>query len=152
MIDDDNAAVNDDVDPETLALSTTTAQIRVVLEDILRERIRQDEKWGFFRDFPDGGNRVGDDAAEKVARQECERAARLGKITWRHIIEEEMAEAWNAKTDDERVVELIQTIACMVAQVEAIRRRKSGAAIIPLKPRPWWRRWLDRLFAGRWRS
>ena len=123
-----------------------------VFEAINAERRRQDEKWGeqnhpmipvdleqearahntvpaFF-----ACHVLGIDDA-KAARDECDRAHRLGYGTYTHIIIEELAEFIEAcvkhgEVSDEAWAELVQTVAVGVGMLEALdRKRAKGAAL-----------------------
>ncbi|MFY1588974.1 hypothetical protein ACN267_31290 [Micromonospora sp. WMMD734] len=92
-----------------------------VLYEIARERSRQDAKWG-EQNHPDG---TGRDYAEdaRIARNACQYAALNDRVTWRHILGEEVTEAL-AETDTAALrEELLQVAAVAVAWVEAIDRR-----------------------------
>lgn len=129
---------------------TTT---RNVLDEVLAERKRQDAKWGeqshpmipaeierearahntvpaFF-----ACHVLGIDDA-KAARDECERAHRLGYGTYTHILIEELAEFIEAcvkhgEASDEAWGELVQTVAVGVAMLEALARRRGHRAEEP---------------------
>lgn len=93
-----------------------------ILNLILMERQRQDEKWG-EQNHPDGS---GSDLQRDLAEQErdyCQRAFAAGRGTWRDVLAEEVAEAF-AERDPARLrAELLQVAAVAVAWVEAIDRR-----------------------------
>lgn len=93
-----------------------------VLAEVATERARQDEKWG-EQNHPNGtGPTMSRLNAADRARKDCDRAAQNGTVTWRHILTEEMAEAY-AESDAETLrAELIQVAAVAVAWVEAIDR------------------------------
>ena len=95
--------------------------MRQVLDEIVAERVRQHDKWG-EQNHPDG---TGGDAYKWLAdgaRHKCQTAAALGEVTYRHILEEEVAEAY-AESDPQRLrAELIQVAAVAVAWVEKIDR------------------------------
>jgi hypothetical protein len=94
---------------------------RRVLAEVERERGQQDEKWG-EQNHADG---TGEDYAElaEAARAQCDSAARVGAVTWRHILLEEVCEA-AAEADPRKLrEELLQVAAVAVAWVEAIDRR-----------------------------
>lgn len=106
------------------------------LDDVAAERVAQDAKWG-QQNHPDGTDTNwvdqirpafgwnGSEAmhAAKLARSDCQRAARRGEVTWLKILREEAAEAF-AETDPAKLrAELIQVAAVAVAWVEAIDRR-----------------------------
>ena len=93
----------------------------VVSDEVVDERIRQDEKWG-EQNHPDGTNSTFRSAAEQ-AKQVCDYHHRHGTGTWRHILHEEVCEAF-AESDPAKLrAELIQVAAVAVAWVEAIDRR-----------------------------
>jgi hypothetical protein len=129
---------------------TTT---RNVLDEVLAERERQDAKWGEQNHpmIPADIERearahntvpaffachvLGIDDA-KAARDECERAHRLGYGTYTHIIIEELAEFIEAcvkhgEASDEAWGELVQTAAVGVAMLEALARRRGHRAEEP---------------------
>lgn len=92
-----------------------------VLVDVADERNRQDDKWG-IQDHPDGTE---DTFAMQrdIHTRLCNDAFSVGKGTWRHILSEEVYEAY-AETDVAKLrVELIQVAAVASAWVEAIDRR-----------------------------
>jgi hypothetical protein len=92
-----------------------------VLRDVLAERVAQDHRWG-RQDHPDGTGNADLRVAAEQARAACQRAAGDGSLTWRHILTEEVAEAF-AEPDIEQVrSELIQVAAVAVAWIEAIDR------------------------------
>lgn len=81
-----------------------------VLLEVGAERERQTEKWG-TQDWPDGTGYAWDTDAAARKRRNCDRAHAAGKVTFRHILEEEVAEAF-AETDPARLrAELIQVAA-----------------------------------------
>lgn len=57
------------------------------------------------------------------ARRDCASAFRVGKGTWRHILQEEVAEAFAELDPAPLREELIQVAAVAVAWIEAIDRR-----------------------------
>lgn len=108
-----------------------------VAEEVIGERLRQDQQWG-EQGHPDGIHpginwateiapafERGDVAVQiaSIARKECQRAARQGEVTWLKILREEVAEAF-AETDPVKLrAELLQVAAVAVAWIEAIDRR-----------------------------
>jgi hypothetical protein len=101
------------------------------LDDVAAERERQDAKWG-QQNHPDGTGWVsvygGDREAAEDARNHCARAFTAGHGTWRHILEEEVREAF-AETDPLLLrTELIQVAAVATAWAEAIDRREAPVA------------------------
>ncbi|MGJ6965918.1 hypothetical protein ACSDR0_28815 [Streptosporangium sp. G11] len=93
-----------------------------VLADVAAERVAQDERFG-MQVLPDGTG-AGHRMAESVlARRETETAAEGGTLTWRHILMEEVLEAF-AESDPERLrAELIQVAAVAVKWSQALDRR-----------------------------
>lgn len=93
-----------------------------ILQEISRERVRQDEKWGeqnhpivneeIFRGF----------ISEQSAKDWCDIAAQEKCLTWGHIVIEEIAEALHAKTKESMREELIQCAAVVVAMIESLDR------------------------------
>ena len=96
-----------------------------VVAEVEVERYRQHEKWG-EQNHPDG---TGDDMRTlmaEAAQEACDQAAKNGTITYCHILEEEVAEAF-AESDPAKLrAELIQVAAVAVAWAEAIDRRTGG--------------------------
>lgn len=106
------------------AAATNIVRILGVLPEIADERERQDEKWG-EQNHPDGTG-PGYRAAAFEARQRCDRAARLGLVTYKDILEEEVYEAF-AETDvDELRAELIQVAAVAVAWIDKLDRERAA--------------------------
>jgi hypothetical protein len=95
---------------------------RRVLGEVEQERARQDLKWG-EQNHPNGTGADYEELAD-AARAQCDSAARLGAVTWRHILLEEVCEASAEEDDDNLREELIQVAAVCVAWVEAIDRRR----------------------------
>lgn len=97
---------------------------RSVLDEVEGERLAQDVRWG-RQDHPDGtGVAPIDRTMAQVAQSRCEIAFENGRGTYRHILDEEVAEAF-AESDPARLrAELIQVAAVAVAWVEAIDRRE----------------------------
>lgn len=92
--------------------------------DVEFELYRQEALWG-EQNHPDGtgeGYLKGNAIDRKSA---CDSARTLGTMTWRHILDEEVAEAF-AETDTVRLrEELIQVAAVALNWVGAIDRRGS---------------------------
>lgn len=93
-----------------------------VLFDVSVEREQQDRKWG-EQNHPDGTGGASNKFISERTRANTDRAFQKGEGTWRHILQEEVWEAF-AESDPERLRgELIQVAAVAVAWVEAIDRR-----------------------------
>lgn len=109
-----------------LALSGTNSTVGV-LQEVQDERARQNAKWG-VQNHPDGtGPDVGGKGVSKAladnAKSITDREAKEGKLTWRHILMEEVAEAF-AESDPKKLrTELVQVSAVATQWVEAIDRR-----------------------------
>ena len=92
-----------------------------VLVDIADERNRQDDKWG-IQDHPDGTDASFVPSRDVYTRL-CNDAFSVGKGTWRHILSEEVYEAY-AESDVVLLrAELVQVAAVTAAWIEAIDRR-----------------------------
>lgn len=92
-----------------------------VIDEVAQERAEQDAKWG-EQNHPDGTSQLLTYAATS-ARERTNRSAREGKVTWMHILDEEVCEAFCEEEPGRLRAELIQIAAVAVAWVEAIDRR-----------------------------
>lgn len=108
----------------------TTAGLAAFAEAVDTERQQQLAKFGDQR-HPDGtgphtaswGALIHADTAATEARQRCQQAAARGDLTWRHVLNEEVAEAF-AESDPERLrAELVQVAAVCAAWISDIDRR-----------------------------
>ena len=96
-----------------------------VLDEVLAERAAQQAARGSVS-HPDGTGRAYTPAAT-AAREACQAAFQAGRGTWRHILAEEVAEAFAEDDDVALRAELIQVAAVSVAWAEAIdARSRSG--------------------------
>lgn len=131
------AAVRHDVGRKVSVKRPTPANITsAVLAEIAGERASQDTRWG-VGDHPDGtGSEFrwmeGMDANQPAwmqaaeAKESLEQAVLTSQATYRHILLEEVCEAF-AESDPERLrAELIQVAAVAVAHIENIDRRAHG--------------------------
>jgi len=97
------------------------------INDVWKERVRQDKKWGTGRILPNatrprfGGARV---QLAKEARYSCDDAFDEGEGTWRHILQEEVCEAFAEDDPEELRKELVQVAAVAVAWIESLDRQK----------------------------
>lgn len=98
-----------------------------VLSEIGLERSAQDAKWG-EQNHPDGTGAPWDEKLAKSCRIACEKAAEEGRLTWRHILMEEMAEAFAETNHVALRKELVQVAAVAAAWVEAIDRGTDDAS------------------------
>jgi hypothetical protein len=100
---------------------TVADPIDRVLDEVYAERVAQNAKWG-EQNHPDGTSRALRHFAI-ARRRACQRAAVAGTVTWRHIFDEEYAEACAEEDPAKLRAELVQVAAVAVAWVEAIDRR-----------------------------
>jgi hypothetical protein len=97
-----------------------------VLDEIDAEREEQDAKWG-QRNHASGTGSAGDEEMADLAREACQTAAAEGSLTWRDILDEEIAEAY-AETDPAKIrAELVQSAAVIVAWIECIDRAEAAS-------------------------
>ncbi|MEU8176501.1 hypothetical protein AB0C14_26820 [Microbispora hainanensis] len=92
-----------------------------VLTDVTAERVAQDAMWG-LREHPDGTEPAYAREADLAKRAVADAAAE-GRLTWRHILHEEVLEAFAEDDPDRLRTELIQVAAVAVKWVQAIDRR-----------------------------
>ncbi|GAA2877718.1 hypothetical protein GCM10010517_39370 [Streptosporangium fragile] len=93
-----------------------------VLADVAAERAAQDARWG-IQDIPDGTGADRTAAADR-GKEETAEAAREGRLTWRHILLEEVLESFAEDDPDTLRTELIQVAAVAVKWVQALDRRE----------------------------
>ena len=87
--------------------------------DIINERRRQHETHG-RQVLPDGTGDPWDESERDAAQLRCHRATLAGTLTWRDILEEEVAEVF-AETNRERLrEELVQVAAVACQWIEAL--------------------------------
>jgi hypothetical protein len=100
------------------------------MREVWDERKRQDERWG-EQNHPDGTDAERwTKASASNSRILCDRAAKEGKLTFRHVLAEETAEAFAEIDPDKLRAELVQVAAVVVCWIESIDRRsaqKEGA-------------------------
>lgn len=99
--------------------------------EVLRERVRQHNKWG-FQNWPVTCDTPGDSSAiamrtlmEQAAKGDCDNAARRGTCTWDLILAEEIAEvrtAWATGDTEELRKELVQCAAVLFAIIDCLDR------------------------------
>lgn len=97
-----------------------------VLLDVHGERKAQDRKWG-EQNHPDFFHDCDPRYLAFVCQQNtdlCDAASKAGNLTWEHIVNEELSEAYACGDDVTHLRrELVQVAAVCVAWVEAIDRR-----------------------------
>jgi hypothetical protein len=96
-------------------------RLDVVLDDVQRERVAQDRRWG-QQNHPDGTGRPGSREAADQARARCKANVPIDD-NWRDILDEEVAEAFAEVNPAKLRDELVQVAAVAVAWIEAIDRR-----------------------------
>jgi len=88
-----------------------------ILADILREREKQERKWG-EQHYPDGTNPDAYKPLADLARDKCDLADKNDQLTWLDIDKEETMEAYSEVKWPKLRKELIQRAAVIVAWVE----------------------------------
>ncbi|MGP3917787.1 NUDIX hydrolase [Nonomuraea sp. 10N515B] len=107
-----------------------------VLAEVAAERAAQDERWG-MQELPDGTGGARTTAESDLARQETETAAPYGedggdevpariRDQRRHVLAEEVLEAFAEADPDRLRAELIQVAAVAVKWAQALDRRPTG--------------------------
>jgi hypothetical protein len=92
-----------------------------VLADVIAERAAQDARWG-PQDPPDGTGPAHAAEADTL-RDACAAAFRDGAGSWRHILAEEVAEAFAEDDPDLLRAELVQVAAVAVKWIQALDGR-----------------------------
>ena len=88
-----------------------------ITELVCSERLRQLKKWG-PQHHPNGTGNAEQMQTAAYAKMDYERASKEGRLTWCHILNEEVAEAF-AESDTERLKEeLVQVMAVCAAWIE----------------------------------
>jgi hypothetical protein len=110
----------------TSAVAEARAGLDRVLADITAEREAQHAVHGVQHHLPDGTGPQWAQLADNT-RRECEQAAAAGRLTWRHILLEEVAEA--LAEDDPALLrrELVQVVAVGAQWLQAIDNRSLPA-------------------------
>ncbi len=151
----DEGEMSDDLGDEINPMGAMAGPLmKSVLSDVAKSRHNADGLLGYFRDYPDRshtGPTLGRDkeAARDAVRRITE-AQRAGKLTWRHLIESEVAEVFTENEPEKLRKALVCLAAQSVAWVEALDRRKDEKRIVKkqAKQKPsWFRDWF-RKFLG----
>ncbi|MDY0891848.1 hypothetical protein [Frigoribacterium sp. CFBP9030] len=102
------------------------ADAEEIAVEVLRERDRQDSKWG-EQNHPDGTG--GDRAIRQAewAKQRTDLRAEEGTVTWLVILREEVLEAFAESDPTKLRDELIQVAAVAQQWVQAIDRRSADS-------------------------
>jgi hypothetical protein len=101
--------------------TTLPAGLQTVLAEITAERQRQDARWG-EQNHPDGTG-LWYAAQAEYERTRTNNAAADGNLTFRHVLAEEVAEAFAESDPAALRAELVQVAAVAAAWIEAIDRR-----------------------------
>lgn len=92
------------------------------VQDVTRELEAQDKRWG-RQEHEDGTGSDFWQRAADDAKLECEAARARGEMTYLHVLNEEVCEAF-AESDQEKLrAELVQVAAVAVQWIESIDRR-----------------------------
>jgi hypothetical protein len=105
-----------------------------IARDIENERVAQDRKWGQQNHLDgtgpsqeattvDGLSLLSPVDMANLYRDLCDQAARDGRLTWRHILLEEVFEALAEDDPAKLRIELVQSAAVITAWIEALDRR-----------------------------
>lgn len=103
------------------------AGLNRILAEIAEERAAQHAQWGSQHHLPDGTGTQWAAAAD-TARMECDEAAQSGQVTWRHILLEEVTEAFAEEGSSRLRAELVQVAAVAVQWIQAIDHRVNPTA------------------------
>jgi hypothetical protein len=120
------------------ALLKERGVVTPVVNEVVSERLHQNEKWG-EQNHTDGTGGPIEIEHAKAAKSLCDTMFRDGKGAWRFILLEEVAEAFAESLPGNLRTELIQVAAVAVAWVEAIDRRLDGERrerLLPDAPTP----------------
>jgi hypothetical protein len=102
----------------TAAVSHEPGLVRI-LREIATERERQQNRFGLVV-IPHGTGTGPDKLAAIQTKSACQNAMRQGTCTWKHVLREEVFEAFAESDPDTLRAELIQVAAVATAWVEAI--------------------------------
>ncbi len=125
--------------PQARMTGTQRLKMYAALDEVVAERARQHARWGEI-DHPDGTGHYDptDDGSGHAAawhdgtrreserdqaRAECDAALADGTITYRHILAEEVTEAFAEHGSAKLRAELVQVAATAIEWIEAIDRR-----------------------------
>jgi hypothetical protein len=94
-----------------------------LMSEVADEMSRQNQQWGEQR-HPDGTGMCGDVISADSAKSLNDELVRMGQLTWRDILWEEVAEAFAEEEPGPLREELIQVAAVAIQWVAAIDRRQ----------------------------
>ena len=95
-----------------------------IFDEIARERERQTELHPGTDDAPDGTGGSGRRTWETIARNACDRAAREGRCSFAHVLDEEASEVLAEEDPVKLRSELVQLAAVCVKWVEKLDRER----------------------------
>ncbi|MFI6819013.1 hypothetical protein ACIBG7_41925 [Nonomuraea sp. NPDC050328] len=107
--------------------------LAAVLADVAAERVRQDERFG-IQEHPDGTGPDRTQAAD-AARAATDAAKAAGQVTWRHILHEEVLEAFAEQEAEALRAELVQVAAVAVKWIQSLDRRSPPGGRADVKER-----------------
>lgn len=102
-----------------------------VIRAVIAEEQSQDGKWG-EQNHPNGTGLFGDKEKADFAREVTDDAARNGTLTWKHILNEEVLEAFAESDLDRLEEELIQVAAVSTQWARAIHRQRNRLDHAPI--------------------
>lgn len=101
-----------------------------IIEKIIKERKRQDEKWG-IQDHPSITEIEGVNLSEYYdipsmleAQKTCDQQSENKELTWTDILLEEFCEVVEAPNEELRKTELVEVISVAIAWYESIERKQ----------------------------
>lgn len=96
------------------------------IDAIKYEILRQHQTWGQQNhpSVPKKGEPAHGIPAERVAKIQCELARTNNRMTWAHILVEEVAEACCADSPQHMIEELVQVAAVAISWVDSIHRNE----------------------------
>ena len=96
----------------------------LIIAAIKAERKRQHAQWG-VQNLPNGTGSLEFRIQAERSKDFCDMQARLGRIDWTNVLNEEVAEVF-AESDPAKIrEELIQVAAVCVAWIECLDRKRS---------------------------
>lgn len=95
-----------------------------ILDDVIAETVRADEKFGPQYDIPNGTGFFWQQHEAVLARMTCQSAFAAGDGTWHAILHEEVAEAFAESDPTLLRAELLQVAAVALRWVDAIDERQ----------------------------
>lgn len=116
--------MSDDKTPVPVFRATWEQGCLKVLSDVLVERRKQEAKFG-QQDLPDGTGGALFRNHSDWSKRQYEEAAIANRLTYRHVLREEVDEAFAESDEDKLIAELTQVAAVATKWIESIRRRQA---------------------------